>query len=53
MKKIVLNLIFIVFFFLAVFFISLATVGIETNKFNKLISDKISKTRNINLELLL
>ena len=51
MKKIVLNLIFIVFFFLAVFFISLATVGIETNKFNKLISDKISKTRNINLEL--
>ena len=51
MKKIVLNLIFIVFFFLVIFFISLATVGIETNKFNKLISDKISKTRKINLEL--
>ncbi len=29
----------------------LSTVGIETNKFNKLISDKISNKRNINLKL--
>ncbi len=51
MKKIFLNLIFIVFFTLVLFFITLATIGIETNKFNKLISDKVSKTKNINLEL--
>ena len=51
MKKIALNLILVVFLFLIVFFITLATIGIETNKFNKLISDKVSKTRNINLNL--
>ena len=38
-------------FFLIIFLTTLATVGIETNKFNKLISDKVSKTRNINLDL--
>ena len=29
----------------------LSTIGIQTNKFNKLISDKISQTKNINLKL--
>ena len=47
MKKIVINLILL----LAILFISLiiilSTLGIETNKFNKLISDKAAKTKNI------
>ena len=51
MKKIVFNLVLIAFFSLIIFLITLATIGIETNKFNKLISDKVSKTRNINLDL--
>ncbi len=51
MKKVIYNSIFIVFFFLIIFLITLTTIGIETNKFNKLISDKVSETRNINLEL--
>tara|TARA_B100000035_G_scaffold267947_1_gene241241 strand:+ start:2664 stop:4835 length:2172 start_codon:yes stop_codon:yes gene_type:complete len=51
MKKIVFNLVLIAFFSLIIFLTTLATIGIETNKFNKLISDKVSKTRNINLDL--
>ncbi len=51
MKKIVLNIIFIVFFFLIIFLTTLATIGIETNKFNKLIIDRVSKTKNVNLDL--
>ncbi len=50
-KKIFKNLILILFLSLIIFLIILSTIGIETNKFNKLVSNKISKTNNINLEL--
>ena len=47
MKKIITNFfINYLFFFIATI---LSTIGIETNKFNKLISDKASQTKNINL----
>lgn len=47
MKKIIFNitLLFLTFFFALV--IILSTIGIETNKFNKLISEKLSKNKNI------
>ena len=47
MKKIIFNtiLLFLTFFFTLV--IILSTIGIETNKFNKLISEKLSKGENI------
>ena len=51
MKKIILNVfLFIVFLFISLILI-LSTIGIETNKFNSLIQNKVSQTRNINLEL--
>ncbi len=51
MKKIFLN--FLIFFFIILFslLIVLSTSGIETNKFNKFISKKVSQTKNINLDL--
>ncbi len=39
----------IVLFFALI--LTLSTIGIETNKFNKIISDKANKTNNINLDL--
>ena len=51
MKKIVINLILLIFFLLTILVITLATIGVETNKFNQLISDKVIETQNINLEL--
>ena len=51
MKKIIVNLILFVIFSLILSLIILSTIGIETNKFNKFISKKISKSKNINLEL--
>ena len=51
MKKIFLNLIFFLIILLILLLAILSTVGIETNKFNKLISDKTSKTKNIYLDL--
>ena len=51
MKKVITNLIlFIVIIFISIITI-LSTVGIETDKFNSLISNKASQTKNINLEL--
>ena len=51
MKKIILNIfLFIVFLFISLILI-LSTTGIETNKFNSLIQNKVSQSRNINLEL--
>ncbi len=50
-KKIFKNFIILLFLSLIIFLITLSTIGIETNKFNKLISNKISQTNNINLEL--
>ena len=51
MKKIIINFFLIIFLILITTIITLSTVGIETSKFNKLISDKVSKSKNINLEL--
>ncbi len=51
MKKIFFNLILVVVFLFFTLIILLATVGIETDKFNKLISDNVNRSKNINLEL--
>ena len=51
MKKIIINLILLTFFLLIIIIITLSTIGIETNKFNNLISDKAIQTKNINLKL--
>ena len=51
MKKIIFN--FILFIFISIIFLILilSTIGIETNKFNRLISSKILQTKNIKLDL--
>ncbi len=49
-KKIITNLILLSIFLIIIFFISLATVGIETSRFNKLISEKITKAKNIDIK---
>ena len=52
MKKIIFNLFLFIFLILILLIIVLSTVGIETNKFNSLISKKINQTNNdINLQL--
>ncbi len=50
-KKVIFNLFLTLFFLLIIFITILSTTGIETNRFNKLISDKISQTKKIQLEL--
>ena len=50
-RKFFFYLLLIIFLSLIIFIITLSTVGVETNKFNKLISEKIGKTKNIKLEL--
>ena len=50
-KKIIYNL-FLIFIFIIILFISiLSTIGVETDKFNKLITNKIANTKNIKLKL--
>ena len=51
MKKIAINLFLFLSILVLMFILILSTVGIETNKFNKLISGKLSQTKNIDLEL--
>ena len=51
MKKIIINLILLLTILFISLIIILSTVGIETNKFNKLISDKASQEKNIFLNL--
>ena len=51
MIKVLKYLISITLLSLTVAIITLSTIGIETNKFNKLISEKVSQTKNIFLEL--
>ncbi len=51
MKKIVTSIVCIIFVFIITILVLLSTLGIETSKFNKLISDKASETKNINLDL--
>ena len=51
MKKIIINF-FLLIIILSVSLISiLSTFGIETNKFNNIISSNAAKTKNINLDL--
>ena len=50
-KKLISNLVLILLIFISSFFIILSTIGIETDKFNQLISKKIGQTRNIELDL--
>ena len=51
MKKLINYLFLIVVFLILVFALTLSTIGVETSKFNKLISDKASKAKRIDLEL--
>ena len=51
MKKIITNSILLVLSLLIILVFILSTVGIETKKFNNLISNKASQTQNINLKL--
>ena len=51
MKRVINSLILISFLILIILILTLTTLGIETNKFNKFISDKASQTKNIDLEL--
>ena len=51
MKKIIINFFLLVLILFITLIIALSTVGIETNKFNKLIIKKTSQTKNINLKL--
>ena len=52
MKNFFSYLILLIFFILIVFILILSTIGIETNKFNNFISNKINQTNNnINLDL--
>ena len=51
MKKFFINSILLIFILLIILTAILTTIGVETNKFNKLIAEKISQTKNIKLEL--
>ena len=51
MKRIVINLILFVIISFISLIVILSTIGIETNKFNRLIAEKISQEKNINLKL--
>ncbi len=51
MKKFIINLFFLFLLLLIALIIILSTLGIETNRFNKFISQKASETKNILLEL--
>ena len=51
MRKIIINLILFIVVLLISLIVILSTVGIQTNKFNKLISNKVSQSKNIFLDL--
>jgi len=51
MKKIVSNLIILLVILFIILIVILSTAGIETNKFNNLISEKANETKKINLKL--
>ena len=51
MKKIIFNIILLVVILFLALIILLSTIGIETNKFNKLISKKVFLTKNVDLNL--
>ena len=45
MKKLVLNFVIFLIFLFILFIVILSTFGIETNKFNKLISENVSQAK--------
>ena len=51
MKKLLINLFLFTLFLFVSITVTLSTVGIETNKFNNLISEKVQKLKNIFLKL--
>ena len=51
MKRFFYYSIFFIFILIFSLVIILSTIGISTNKFNKLISEKVTQTNNISLEL--
>ena len=51
MKKIINKFLFLIIIITIALISILSTVGIETSKFNKFITDKASQTKNITLEL--
>ena len=51
MKKIVVNFVFLIFFLLFILIIILSTIGIETDKFNDLISNKISQKKKYRFKI--
>ena len=51
MKKLIVNLILLLFIFFVSLIVILSTIGIKTTKFNNLISSKVSQNNNISLEL--
>ena len=51
MKKLILSLLTLILILSIALFIVLATTGLKTSKFNKLISDKAAETNNIDLSL--
>ena len=50
-RKIIYNLFLFLLLSIILLISILSTIGIETNKFNKLIVNKISKSKNIDLQL--
>ena len=51
MNKILINLFFFIIICFIILISILSTIGVETNKFNNIISDKSSESQNINLDL--
>jgi len=51
MRKLIYNLILFFLIIISIFILTLSSIGIKTNKFNKLISEKAYQRKNINLEL--
>ena len=51
MKKIIINLFFLIFFLFSTLILILSTFGIETNKFNNLIVQKVNQTNIVELKL--
>ena len=51
MKKFLVSLILLIFIIITSLIIALSTLGVKTKKFNQLISNKVAKTKNINLKL--
>ena len=51
MKKLILYPILLLFFIFIFFLVILSSIGIKTNKFNNLISDRVYQSKNISLKL--